>query len=124
MKTLGMCAQCNGFLPAISVKCPHCGHVAPLRALGGAAAALATMGAFSSTLMACYGPACVDASDCYGTYDGGRTVADAAVLRDADATDSGADAGPSDASPADASPTDASPTDASATDATPDGDAP
>lgn len=93
MKALGMCAQCSGFLPAISVKCPHCGHVAPLRALGSAAAALATMGAFSSTLMACYGPACADsAGDCYGTYDGGRTVADAAVQRD-----SGADAEAEDA---------------------------
>lgn len=94
MKALGMCAQCSGFLPAISVKCPHCGHVAPLRALGSAAAALATMGAFSSTLMACYGPACADsAGDCYGNYDAGRTTADAAVQRDTGASDAGDDDG-------------------------------
>lgn len=111
MKALGMCAQCSGFLPAISVKCPHCGHVAPLRALGSAAAALATMGAFSSTLMACYGAGCVDSSgDCYGNYDAGRTTADAAVQRDTGASDAGT--------------SDGATTDAKASDAETDADTP
>lgn len=118
MKALGICAQCSGFLPAISVKCPHCGHVAPLRALGSAAAALATMGAFSSTLMACYGAGCVDSSsDCYGTYDAGRTTADAAVQPDTGASDAGtSDAGAEDAATTDAKAGDAE-TDADTPDA-------
>jgi hypothetical protein len=73
------------------------------------------MGAFSSTLMACYGPACADsAGDCYGNYDAGRTTADAAVQRDTGASDAGtSDAGDDDAA-----------TDAKASDAETDADTP
>jgi DNA-binding helix-hairpin-helix protein with protein kinase domain len=57
MKQLPSCAACSGFLPNISRSCPHCGATGSVVArLGGVAATLATAAAFSSTLMACYGP--------------------------------------------------------------------
>lgn len=57
MKQLSSCAACSGFLPNISRSCPHCGATGSVVArLGGVAATLATAAAFSSTLMACYGP--------------------------------------------------------------------
>jgi hypothetical protein len=57
MKQLSSCAACSGFLPSISRTCPHCGATGSIVArLGGVAATLATAAAFSSTLMACYGP--------------------------------------------------------------------
>jgi hypothetical protein len=57
MKQLSSCAACSGFLPSISRSCPHCGATGSVAGrLAGVAATLATAAAFSSTLMACYGP--------------------------------------------------------------------
>lgn len=96
------CTRCKGFLALALRACPHCG--APLdrtrQAILGLAG-LAGGGAVSMTLMACYGPACVDENDarCKNTpYDAGAdALIDAHVDGNIKGGDAAADGGIGDA---------------------------
>lgn len=78
MIQLVTCTRCKGFLALALRACPHCG--APLdrarQAILGLAG-LAGGGAVSMTLMACYGPACIDENDALCRYRPDDAGADA-----------------------------------------------
>lgn len=61
MIQLTTCTRCRGFLALALRACPHCdAPVARLQQIAFGIAGLVGGGAVSMTLMACYGPACVD----------------------------------------------------------------
>lgn len=98
MIQLGTCSSCKGFLGIAVRACPHCGiALGRARRIVAGLTGLAGGGAVSMTLMACYGPGCVNEECRYdGPDDAGRTAADARVTpfdASADASDASRDGG-------------------------------
>ena len=80
MIQLMTCTRCNGFLSFALRACPHCGaQLDRARQVILAIAGLTGGGAISMTLMACYGPACVDESDSRCGNPGDDAAADARI---------------------------------------------
>lgn len=120
MLNLTRCGSCDGFLPRLSIACPHCGATA-IGTLAKAATTAVLGSAVSLTLMACYGPppACEPGENCNasGSSSGGSSSSSGGSSSSssssggstdagADAAHDGGDAGPADGG-GDADPVDA-----------------
>lgn len=82
MLQLATCSRCRGFLGIAMNACPHCGAaLGRARRIAMGIVGVAGGSAVSMTLMACYGPPCVNDAKCTDMMpdDAGHTLADAHV---------------------------------------------